>query len=88
LDGEEKNAVPAFVGQISAYCTAEAYELDDLYKHYLNKGLKPQHTEDTVLVEVKGSTGVVCFFDYGVVILWGLTLREERQILSESVPTE
>jgi len=81
---QQENIPPAFVGRVSAYCTTESYDSEGLCKFYLNKGLKPQHSNDTVLVEVKGSTGVVCFFDYGVVVMWGLTDREERSVLFET----
>jgi len=75
---------PAFIGRVAAYCTADSYNLGKLHDHFKKKGLIPISSKDHVLVEIKGSTGVVVFFNYGVVVMWGLTIPEERDVLAES----
>eukprot|EP01113_Clastostelium_recurvatum_P029686 TRINITY_DN3586_c0_g1_i3.p1 TRINITY_DN3586_c0_g1~~TRINITY_DN3586_c0_g1_i3.p1 ORF type:complete len:269 (-),score=67.81 TRINITY_DN3586_c0_g1_i3:110-862(-) len=77
-------AIPAFIGRIAAYCTSEMYELAELYDYFCHRGLTPTTTQGSVMAELKGSTGLVVFFTYGVVVMWGLTVVEERDLLGET----
>jgi len=69
---------------VAAYCTAETYALGKLHDHFRKKGFSPLSSKDHVLVEIKGSTGVVIFFNWGVVVMWGFTILEERDVLAQT----
>jgi uncharacterized Rmd1/YagE family protein len=75
---------PAFVGRVSAYCTAEGYDQRALFTYYLQKNYKPLLRKESVSFSVKGGTADVFLFAYGVVVFWNMTIPEERDILAQT----
>ncbi|CAG8510290.1 5318_t:CDS:10 [Ambispora gerdemannii] len=107
---EERDKLP----RVTAYCTASAYQLDDLMKCFQSRRIQnstapkrmdecpfslqpPQSPPTANLLGIEGSERPspfeqtipeVCIFEYGVVVIWGMTEQEEQQLLRELMPFE
>lgn len=67
-----------------AYCTATSYNIKPLFNHF-NQRFKTTIYRDVVHVEISAGEhiGDAFFFQYGALVCWGLTEKEEQRFLSE-----
>ncbi|KAI8358548.1 hypothetical protein BD560DRAFT_437641 [Blakeslea trispora] len=88
------------LSRMTAYCTASAYRMDELFKFLQSKrktnGTAPQRFDECLYTPYaftyptsppSNTTSKaqklpqMFLFDYGVVVFWGMTLKEEQRIL-------
>jgi uncharacterized Rmd1/YagE family protein len=68
----------------TGYCTASSYDVPRLFQFFQKKGMT-QNYRDVVhhqIKEEKKIKGDLFFFSYGVVVCWGFSEAEEREILT------
>ncbi|CAG8512866.1 12745_t:CDS:10 [Ambispora leptoticha] len=107
---EERDKLP----RVTAYCTASAYQLDDLMKHLQSCRIQnstapkrmdecpfsfqpPESPPTANLLGIENpemsspfdyTIPEACIFEYGVVVIWGMTEQEEQKLLRELMPFE
>ncbi|CAG8745554.1 1527_t:CDS:10 [Cetraspora pellucida] len=93
LSKQERLKLP----RVTAYCTAATYRLDDLMKYLQNRKVRnstaPKRLDewqDAVIPpqELDQQIPEIIFFDYGVVVIWGMKEVEEKSLLRELVAFE
>ena len=69
----------------TCYCTASSYDIPRLFQHLIANG-PAQLFRDVVHVQIREERkvrGDVFYFSYGVIVCWGFSDSEERDILSD-----
>ncbi|CAI2165369.1 13409_t:CDS:10 [Funneliformis geosporum] len=102
--------------RVTAYCTASAYRLDELFKNLQSRksinGSMPKRFDECIYTPFTFKTpkppvadllgledpsfspllqehiSEVFFFEYGVVVIWGMKEDEEKDLLRELIPFE
>jgi uncharacterized Rmd1/YagE family protein len=74
----------------SSYCNASSYEIDNLTKHLVSKGLEPKYFDDVIHVQkslLKENEIIdVFYFSFGCVVIWGGDIQAERVVLDDLLP--
>ena len=91
LQGEQPEVGPGTRGRITVYCVSDSLDREMLDKRLKQRG--PQfllHSYPDALYgkysELEhGVVGDVLYFDYGVVVLWGLSKKQEQDVLKNLV---
>ncbi|CAG9460467.1 unnamed protein product [Pedinophyceae sp. YPF-701] len=90
-DGTEI-AAPEMRGRVMVYCTAEEFDMKELQKRHREiynastLTVYPELLHGGLSAErVGGAVADVFYFDYGVVVFWGLVHEEEMEILDRVV---
>lgn len=68
----------------TGYCTASSYDLQKLYLSLQKQGGAAQLYRDVLHLQMKEDKrikGDIFYFSYGVVVLWGFSTEEEKEIL-------
>lgn len=67
----------------SSYCTAEAYNVDDLAKFLREQGLDPKFYDDVIHIQKFRDTQEedIFIFPYGCLVFWGFDWEEEESFL-------
>lgn len=90
-EGEQPEVGPGTRGRITVYCVSDSLDREMLDKRLKQRG--PQfllHSYPDALYgqysELEhGVVGDVLYFDYGVVVLWGLSKKQEQDVLKNLV---
>lgn len=66
-----------------SYCTADNYDLNSLSDYYKSKHWHCQMIHGVLQLAHKASGGEVFFFTHGCFVSWGLSLRQEKELLDD-----
>jgi uncharacterized Rmd1/YagE family protein len=87
---QDFNAAGDARGRITSYCISETIDrklLDDVLKR--NDVVSMESFPEVVYARHQTQSGVradVFYFDYGTVVVWGMTLQEERKLVEQLKP--
>lgn len=67
-----------------SYCTAGAYQMQNLIEELKSRGLDPKYFDDVLYVEKKGKNKVkdIFFFPFGCVVVWCFEDFDENYLLN------
>ncbi len=80
--------------RVSAYCTAEEYDMEELSRHLTRRGLAPALlSEDSIWVQLPaagpdGQRLEVFYLEFGAVVVWGAEPGDEEHVLADLRPFE
>jgi len=72
----------------SSYCTADAYQIDELAKFLRSEGRECKFYDNVIHARREDIPGDTFYFPYGCVVFWGFDEVENQKILKKLKPFE
>lgn len=67
----------------TSFCTAESYKISAIAAAFKSQGYAIKNYRKVLYISYAPPSGDIFIFNYGCVVIWGLTSRKERELLKE-----